>query len=141
MEPTYLRDGYTAKAFIKTVPGLHGALRFEHRPLLVEERTAWMIQAEKSGPLEADKVTARVMASRLVVWDLRDKNGASVAKSADAILGLPPRMFQKLVGIIAGSEPTDLDEESVSKSQDDLASQAEALLFPATTLQGEQQKN
>ena len=139
-EPTYLHDGFTRKGYIKAVPGLHGPLRFEFRPLMVEERDAWMVQSSKAGPLGEAKATARIMASRLQAWDLKDAEGKPVPRTAENVLRLPVHTYSRLVGIIAGHEATDLDEENPTPP-DDLSGEAETILFPASQLQAEQQKN
>lgn len=142
MDTIYLHDGYTASGYVKAVPGLHGAVRFQFRPLMVSERSAWLVlaeKAEKSSPGGSDKETARIVATRIKSWDVKDKDGNAAPISPESVLRLQPRLYQRVVGIVAGSEPTDLDEQA--PQGDDLAAQAEAVFFPATELQAQQQKN
>lgn len=105
----YIPEGYTEEGYIREVPGLHGSVRFTFRPMLVVERAALFGQRMLSLSDELqDRRCADVLCGLLVSWSLTDTEGRPLAVTAENILRLKPALFQRMLAIVAGVEPSDL---------------------------------
>lgn len=117
MLSNFLDDGYTEKSFIRGVPGLFGDLRFEFRPMRLDQRAPVLSKWNK---LEADKQTAAMaqfVARQLVSWQLKTAKGHDVPVSAENLMRLRPALQERLVNIVLGIEPADLDGDATLADQ------------------------
>lgn len=125
-------DGYTEKGFIKATPGLHGDLRFEYRPFLVEERSKLLRQLESLAQEKQDAIVAKTFSERITAWDLQDKDGKEIPVSMNVARRLKPSLFYRLWAIILGTDASDLDPEWSNEQKTDLLeSEVEANEGPA----------
>lgn len=102
-------DGYTEPGYIQPLPHVHGEFRFTFRPTLVEERSQAM---EAAGQLKADacdRAAASQIVQKLVTWSLVDARQRPVPITAKNVLRLKGRLFDRLYGIILGTEASDTD--------------------------------
>lgn len=112
MRSDFLDDGYTEKGYIAAEPGLHGALRFEFRPMLLAQRTPLLDRWEKLEPTKRDAIMAEFVTPNLLSWSLTDARGATVPISAANVLRLRPALQGKLVNVIMGLAAGDMDPEA-----------------------------
>jgi len=105
----YIPDGYTESGYIAGVPRLFLAVRFEFRPMLVEEKQ----QAAKDGEGgNVRKTMAEWLARKITRWDLQDADGQTLPIDAKTILRLRPKLFDRLFDVVAGNEASDLDPDT-----------------------------
>jgi hypothetical protein len=102
-------DGYTESGFIRARAGLHGALRFRYRPMLVEDRSRILGEFEHLRPEAAELKAAGEIHRRLVWWDLCDGQSKPVPISLDVVRRLKPAVFARVWAIVLGTEPSDID--------------------------------
>lgn len=106
---SYIPDGYTESAYIRAVPRLYNELRFEFRPLLVDQRNIIADAAQKAPPDKADRILAAAVAKRLVSWSLVDSQGNGVPIGEANVLRLKPALFSRVYFIVAGTDASDDD--------------------------------
>jgi hypothetical protein len=116
----YFHDGYTERAWIAAVPGLHGALRFSYRPALIEERSQLYDAAGQLNAHGFDCHVARFLAQKIVAWDLVDAHGQPVPTAAETLLRIQPELFIKLNQIILGVTASDIDPNWPAETRDRL---------------------
>lgn len=105
----YIPEGYTEEGYIREAPGLHGPVRFTFRPMSVVERAALFSQRMLALPEELqDRRCADVLCGQLVSWSVLDAQGEPLALTAENILRLKPALFQRLLAIVSGLEPSDI---------------------------------
>ena len=120
-------DGYTQPGYIKAEPYLHGALRFNFRPVTPATRSNWLKGLSASDGEDYDRKTAAVMESRIQDWDFKDLQGKSLEVKKSNLLSLHPAVFAKLERILMGLQATDIDpdwKEEIKDEEADLALQA-----------------
>jgi hypothetical protein len=110
-------DGYTEDGYIAEVPRLHPALRFRFRPMLSTERAQAMRDMGKAinspNAKQSEIISAKLMAERILEWDLKDGSGNIVPVTADMILRVKPQLSNRLYAIVVlGTAPSDEDPES-----------------------------
>ena len=99
----YIHDGYTRRGYINAAKHLHPALRFEYRPMLLQNRSVIFRQIEQAhDPSREETVAARAVASQLKWWDLKDHKGETVAIALDHVLNVEPNLSVKLFQIEIG---------------------------------------
>lgn len=105
----YIPDGYIEEGYIRGVAGLHGSVRFTFRPMRVVEQATLFGQRMLSLPEELqDRRCADVLCSHLISWSVADANGRPLELTAENILRLKPALFQRLLAIVSGIEPSDI---------------------------------
>jgi len=105
----YIPDGYIEEGYIRAAAGLHGSVRFTFRPMRVVEQAALFGQRMLSLPEELqDRRCADVLCSHLISWSVVDANGRTLELTAENILRLKPALFQRLLAIVSGIEPSDI---------------------------------
>lgn len=128
---SYNYDGCIAKGYIRPVPGLHDGLRFDFRPVLVEEHDALTVLMSKTAPLDGSKLMAREICKRIKRWSLTDHTGAPVPVLPENVLRLQRKLFLRVCEIVMGAEASDVDTEAnddAASSDDYLRRQALAVL-------------
>lgn len=109
MPGIFIDDGYVQPVFLVEAEGLHGALRFEFRPVLFEELAAYYRDAKKLKDAEADRFAVTWAAGRLISWDARDARGQPVTIDAAKVARLHPNLFFRVMAVLRGDEAGDLD--------------------------------
>jgi hypothetical protein len=106
-------DGYTEKAYIKAIPRIHGEVRFEFRPMLVEERSQLF---EGSGKMSADlyeRKSAKTVSQKIVSWSVTQGviDGEEIPYPVSPVnfLRLKPALYQRMTSIIVGLDAGDAD--------------------------------
>ena len=125
-----INDGHTRKGRINAVPGLHGQLDFEFRPMLAADVEAFeaMLDKAKAGRAQVELIAALV-AKQLVSWSEPEN-----PKEQASILRLPHPVLLRLRYIVQGLRPSDLTEvdtqeevaEKLDEFQSTLLAQVEA---------------
>lgn len=141
-------DGYDEKGFIKAVEGLHPAIRFEMRRMTAEEQRRHQKTIRRLGDNDTEYfgVAAEMIAGHVTWWDVRHfdrhlKDASALPITKDAILRkLKPEVIAKLVSILSGMTPSDLDPEWESKEDADEMAVAAGEKSPAE-IDSERQKN
>ncbi|MFA5262241.1 MAG: hypothetical protein WC378_00340 [Opitutaceae bacterium] len=106
-------DGYTMPGFVEARPGLNEEVRFSYRPMTAVQQAGF--NAGLANLVDTPRNPANflkrseVLFSRLVSWDVVDRNGDPVALDLDAVRHLSPEVFWKMYGIVSGTIPTDID--------------------------------
>lgn len=100
-----IEDGWTEAGYIAESPRMHPAVRFQFRPVLVSERSAIAREYDRR-PHEVAKVNAEHLARKLASWNL------PLPTTADNILRLRPRLFDRLLAVVFGNESSDLDPDA-----------------------------
>ncbi len=124
----FIDDGYTEPGYIAAVPGFHGALEFEFRPLLAEIRDK-LQRMQLNDVAKGHKEAREELARSLKDWNLTDRTGAKVKIAPANIARLRPMLQDKLYGILTGQMASDLKpEETPAASESEPAHEVEANL-------------
>ncbi len=100
------------------MPLVHGSLRFEYRPALVEERSQLSDAAAELKSHLYDRHVAAFVAGKIVSWDLADAVGQDVPIAAAALLRLQPELFVKLHRVVLGWAASDVDPRWPAETAD-----------------------
>ena len=107
----YIPDGYDEPGYIKENPGLHGELRFRFRPMLRADRIVIVTAAANLPPEKRGANAAKAIKARLILWDLKDKDGKPQEITEENILRLKPALFDRLEDIVYGYSASDPDPQ------------------------------
>lgn len=118
MRSDYINDGYTEEGYIALVPGLHGELRFTFRPFLVEERSQVTAGLREVKAELHNRKYAIEAAKKVVAWNLTDSGGKAVEVKADNVYRLRPALFDRLIDIMLGMKPSDIDPLATPAKKD-----------------------
>lgn len=106
-------DGYTESGYIAAIPNLHAAVRFKFRPMLAEQRAAWIVEREKLKPgAQQTRKGAELLAARTLEWDLKKENGEPIPPTLPNVLRLNPLLLARLVNIYCGVDAYDDDPDA-----------------------------
>lgn len=97
----FIDDGYTQTGHILPIEGLHGAVTFQFRPMLYEQRqrVSELLKAAATG--EATQVLAAAICQQVLSWNLpRKLKPANVRR-------LRPKLLDRIYLIVAGHEASD----------------------------------
>lgn len=111
----FIEDGYVEQVYLAGVDRLHAPLRFERRPVLVNELSAYQRLIAKAKEEETEAVAAKWAAGRLVSWDGRDGKGQPLAINAANVSRLHPKLFFRLLSVLRGDEAGDIDPDWPAK--------------------------
>lgn len=117
---SYIPDGYTEKGYIEGVPRLYEALRFKFRPMRIEDGSEFLDLLSKMSakPREGEVFTAKMLAKRVLEWDLKDK-GQTLPLDVKTLLGVQRRLFYRLMAIVLGTDASDMDPAWSEQEQDE----------------------
>jgi hypothetical protein len=111
-QATYIPDGWTLRGHLKEIPGLHGAISFEYRPVLAAQRARITDAMKASRADVAEQQSAEVIAKQLITWNVKHpKTGDAIPITAGEIERLQPRLLSSLFSVIMSARPTDIDPE------------------------------
>ena len=109
--PAFLRpDGASRQGYIQPIKGLYEAVRFTYRPMRPMQLGKLMTAVGKCGA-EQDQswlLQAQWLVQNLLEWDVKD-GSTPVAVNADNFIALHPEAFLRIVNIITGREPSDIE--------------------------------
>jgi hypothetical protein len=97
----FVGDGYDRTATIAEMPGMWSRVRIRYRLAPALEVSSAFVQAMQDEQ-NAVKYHAKLLATRILDWDIKDHTGAKVKVSADAILGLHYSFYGALRSIVYG---------------------------------------
>jgi hypothetical protein len=127
-DPTFIPDGYELDGFIAASKGQHGAVKFKYRPLTVDERDEIRTKlSTKAVQLNSELRT--IFADKIRSWDVQAPGAAAaefVPITADNLLRLHPRIFDKLYWVICEEQRDGLPFNHPNKAAGD-SSEAAAL--------------
>lgn len=115
----YINDGYTEEGFVAAVPGLHGELRFTFRPFTVEERAQVTNGLRNVQPHLHNRKYAIEAAKKITAWSLRDGADKPVEVKADTVYAIRPALFDRLIDILLGYKPSDIDPQWAEAKKDE----------------------
>ncbi len=105
-------DGYTEKGYIAKRPGLHGPVRFTFRPAtILEHGQVTSKEATDLGPEEYARNSAEFVVAKLQEWSLLNGDRKALPIDCENVLTLKPAVFNRMFGIIAGWDASDIDPE------------------------------
>lgn len=97
----FIDDGYTQTGHIQAAEGLHGAVTFQFRPMLYEQRQRVSEMLRAATTDEATHVLAAAICQQVLSWNLpRELKPANVRR-------LRPKLLDRIYLIVAGHEPSD----------------------------------
>ncbi len=117
MDLAYIPDGCTEQGYIAAQKRLHPACRFEYRPFLVEERGRFVAQNAKLQAGARERNAAEQLIKRIASWDLVDKNGDPLERTAANVLKIKPALYERLLAIVTGLDASDEDPEAAADEQ------------------------
>ncbi|HEV8061535.1 MAG TPA: hypothetical protein VGP68_16770 [Gemmataceae bacterium] len=125
---THIHDGFTRKGFINGINNmgerLSGELRFTYRPMLSVQRDSLSnLTRGETNPQKIDLLFSAALAKHLVDWSAQFEDGTPVPANAENVRRLPPFLYDRIYGIIAGMHASDPEPEI--KAPDDDAYTAE----------------
>jgi hypothetical protein len=108
MPSAFIDDGYTLDGYIAENPGLYPAVEFQYRPMTRRETAVLEGDIMRTRDAEAGETeAAKVVARKLVSWNLVDRAGKPVPISADNLLRLQPVLGGTLLEIVRGRRASD----------------------------------
>lgn len=123
-------DGYTEKGYIAKRPGLHGPVRFTFRPAsILEHGQVTSKEATELGAEEYNRNSAEFVVAKLQEWSLLNGEQKALAIDFENVWKLKPAVFNRMFGIIAGWDPSDIDPEwppAERREASELAKQAKS---------------
>ena len=137
-ESAWISDGYVFSGFVSRVPRLHPAVHFTFRQCTPEQRSTIFGRIRGSNDVEAERVSAAVIAKQVIAWDLKraGKDGKPEDVPIDAASAgrIQPVLKTKLFEIVTGGMPSDPDPDRPEDDPSDYGAQLEAALAgePAT---------
>ena len=107
MVAAFIDDGYTETAHIAAAEGIYPAVSFRFRPVTAGAFSEYARNLEASNAAETKQVTAELLASKLIDWDVRSDDGSQIAITVENVLKLKHVVYLKVFQIVIGEEPTD----------------------------------
>lgn len=103
-------DGWTMDGYLEGVDHQVPEMRFTYRPLISEERSAF-VDAQKGKPgAKQDQEIAKKLAERIKSWDLKDQAGEPLPITVANVRRLLFPTFNRLSGIVVfGTQVCDPD--------------------------------
>lgn len=98
----FIGDGYDREVTIPAEPGHWSEVRVRFRPLSADEESLIFFKHNKAG-MPMATAYAETFATKILSWDIKDRNGLPVAVNAKSIGGLSPQFFNVLMSYLDGS--------------------------------------
>jgi hypothetical protein len=115
MSVELIQDGQYYKGFLAAVPGAWGDFRFAYRPCSsLERRRFGRMGVAATTDAELKKHFGNIFfgedgrKSRVAEWNVT-ANGQPAPITIEAMLNLPPMLFEMLVDVVLGHRVNDLD--------------------------------
>jgi hypothetical protein len=122
-----IRDGYTRTFFIAPMEGIHEGLSGSYRPLLAEQVEAIQESSEKAKSAATGlHLVASAVTKQLVSWSEIDSSEKPVEIAFESVRRLPYKLLHRLYRVIAGLEPSDIEETATPEEASDYIKDLEA---------------
>ena len=115
-------DGYTRTGYISAEKGIHGAHRFDYRPMLHSERLGYTEQMQGKPAKEAAQIMHAVLVKHVKKWDV--KAPLTVA----GVSRVAPELIEHIYAIAAGRVPSDVDPQATTQQKSDMDADLAALI-------------
>lgn len=101
-DPVFIDDGMTREGGVRSAPGLHGAVSFQFRPALAEERFDFLKGDDKDGPAYVERA-GKLLARHVLDWDQGRpcREPATYRRLHPSILN---QMLDQVLGYAAGEQ-------------------------------------
>ncbi len=119
----FIPDGYTREGYALGVPLLYDPIRFKYRPMLVQERQAFLEESTRHKPEENNRRSADLCVGRILSWNLAFPPGFGegiVPITSDNVMRLQPELFEKLLGIVMGLDGGHADPQWTAAQKKEL---------------------
>jgi len=105
MTSAFIQDGYTEERYIKAVERMHPEVRFKFRPILAEDRAAFIEETgSEQDPKKGERLVGQALADHLVGWSL------DLPPDPANIMKLKPSLMVRLSMIVLyARDPGDTD--------------------------------
>lgn len=114
----HIDDGYSRKAYIAPRRGLHDAVRFEYRPLVVKQKARHLQEMRTLGLEDQQVKAAEVLNKQIVSWSIPLQRKESI------IINLTPTLFDRMWEIVNGNDGGDMDPDEQSATPTNEAADA-----------------
>jgi hypothetical protein len=97
--------------------------------VLTHHRSQFFRESNALKAEQQDLMVAKLLAKQLVSWSLVDSKGKPVDLTEANVQKLRPAVFNRMFGIVVGSQPSDVDPEwSTNELATDATNRLESLL-------------
>lgn len=103
----FIGDGYDESATIAAMPGKWSEVRINYRCYTADEESEVYAQAKLFPNRSQVAHFAGLMATKIVGWDIKDREGNKVPIEADTIKRLSPLFYDILLQYLNGTLPSD----------------------------------
>lgn len=115
-------DGYTRTGYISAEKGIHGAHRFDYRPMLHADRLGYTEQMSGKPAKEAAQIMHAVLVKHVKKWDV--KSPLTVA----GVSRVAPELLEHVYAIVAGRVASDTDPSASAQQKADMDPELAAIL-------------
>ena len=116
MTSAFIEDGYTEERYIKAVDRMHPEVRFKFRPILPEDRAAFIedvATGSKQDPKKGERLVGQALADHLVEWSL------DLPPEPANIMLLKPSLMNRLSMIVLyARDPGDDDPTATDNKEE-----------------------
>jgi hypothetical protein len=109
----FIGDGYDESATIPAVPGKWSEVRINYRCMSAEEESDTRNKAKLFPSESPVRHFARLFATKLQGWNIKDRDGNQLPINADNIAGLSPQFYDVLHSYLDGTMPSDTRRASL----------------------------
>ena len=106
MLSAFIDDGYTREGRIAEEAERWPEIRFSYRPMTAAEYGEHAARIDKGTESDAYRVMSEMLARKVTLWNLRNRDGVTVKITSENLLLLVQPVFVKLWGIVSGREPS-----------------------------------
>ena len=116
MLSAFIQDGYTEERYIKAVDLMHPEVHFKFRPILAEDRAAFVenvATGSKQDPKKGERLVGQALADHLVDWSL------DLPPTPANIMLLKPSLMNRLsLVILYARDPGDDDPTATDDGEE-----------------------
>lgn len=96
----FIGDGYDKEATIPEIPGRWSAVRIRYRPMSADEESQCLVGLRLAPQQSMVRNYAEIMATKIIDWDIKDRDGKKLPVTADTICGLSPGFYDAIKAIV-----------------------------------------
>lgn len=127
----FIPDGYTRTVTIDAVAGMHPAVTYKDRPMMIEQRADFVAKwrALPEGA-KREQLQASFLDYHVTEWNIVQADGSVLPKTKANILRLRNVLFDRMANItLWGSDPGDLPKDASDADKADMVlAEAEAAI-------------
>jgi hypothetical protein len=109
----FIGDGYDERATIPAVPGRWSEVIINYRCMSADEESETAGKCRMFPNDSRVRHFARLFATKIVGWNIKDRDGKQLPINADTIAGLNPQFYDTLHAYIDGTMPSDSRKASL----------------------------